>query len=314
MIKELRKVSILGLVGMAVFFSSVDEMKAQNEISREEVKREEIKKTTTKPVLVADKARPGVEPIAIDSILMQMGLEMEESLFPADELYNSWNTEYVKAYAGVSVPDSFPVNVAGFVMPVEGRVTSPFGPRRKRFHYGTDIKLQVGDTVYAAFEGKVRVKQYERRGYGYYLVLRHPNGLETVYGHLSDFLVEQDENVAAGQPIALGGNTGRSTGPHLHFEFRFLGNAINPTEIVDFDELCLKDDNYLFVKGESSKSSISNKYAARGDSKIKYHRIKTGDTLGTIARKHGVSVDKLCKLNKIKSSTTLRAGKAIRVS
>jgi murein DD-endopeptidase MepM/ murein hydrolase activator NlpD len=146
------------------------------------------------------------------------------------------------------------------------------------------------------------------------LVLRHPNGLETVYGHLSKFLTEQDENVKAGQPIALGGNTGRSTGSHLHFEFRFLGNPINPAEIIDFDEWAIKDDQYTFIKNKSDNSYGSSKYLANGNDKIRYHRIRSGDTLGTIARRYGTTVTNLCRLNNIKSSTTLRIGRSIRIS
>jgi murein DD-endopeptidase MepM/ murein hydrolase activator NlpD len=276
----------------------------------------------TKPVVVvnsnkkvADKVKMDNEHLVVDTMLMRIGLEAEEEMFPADELYDGeWDNEYVKAYSGVSVPDSYPIDVSEFVMPVEGKVTSNYGKRRRRFHYGTDIKLQTGDTVRAAFDGKVRVKKYEKRGYGYYMVLRHPNGLETIYGHLSQFLVEEGENVTAGQAIALGGNTGRSTGSHLHFEFRFLGHAINPGEIIDFEQFCTKDEIYIYEKGKSELPDASSKYAAKGKGKIKYYRIKKGDTLSSIARKTGVSVNRLCKLNKIKTATTLRVGRSIRLS
>ena len=128
-------------------------------------------------------------------------------------------------------------------MPCDGYVTSPYGYRRRfrRMHKGIDLKVQTGDTVYAAFNGKVRLTKYERRGYGYYVVIRHENELETVYGHLSKFLVEPDQYVKAGDPIALGGNTGRSFGSHLHFETRFMGYAINPSAIFDF---CKPDSAY----------------------------------------------------------------------
>ncbi|MDR2682673.1 MAG: peptidoglycan DD-metalloendopeptidase family protein [Dysgonamonadaceae bacterium] len=262
--------------------------------------------------LTADKVKTGLETAAVDSMMVQLET-LEEELYPADDIYDNWNTEYVKAYQNAVVPDSFRIDVSEFVMPVAGlqRITSPFGPRRRRFHYGTDLKVQTGDTIYAAFDGKVRVKNYERRGYGYYVVLRHPNGLETVYGHLSKFLVEQNENVKAGQPIALGGNTGRSTGSHLHFEFRFLGNAINPAEIIDFDEWAIKDDQYTFIK---NKSGASSKYLAGGSDQIRYHRIRSGDTLGAIARRYGTTVNKLCRLNNMKGSSILRVGRSIRVS
>jgi murein DD-endopeptidase MepM/ murein hydrolase activator NlpD len=214
------------------------------------------------------------------------------------------------------VPDSFRINVSEFIMPVEGRITSNFGHRRRRFHYGTDIKLQVGDTVRAAFDGKVRIQNFERRGYGNYVVVRHSNGLETVYGHLSQFLVKEDDTVKAGQAIALGGSTGRSTGPHLHFEFRFLGRAINPEEIIDFEHFTSKDDEYVYLKGQSElpTSKSSGKYAAKSKTKIRYYQIKKGDSLGIVARKTGISVDKLCKLNKIKTSTKLKIGSSIRLS
>jgi murein DD-endopeptidase MepM/ murein hydrolase activator NlpD len=275
----------------------------------------------TKPVvvvssdkIVADKVKMDNEQLVVDTMLMRIGLDAEEEMFPADDLYDGeWNNEYVKAYAGITVPDTYSIDVSEFVMPVEGKVTSKYGKRRRRFHYGTDIKLQTGDTVRAAFDGKVRIKKYEKRGYGYYLVLRHSNGLETVYGHLSRFLVEEGENIAAGQTIALGGNTGRSTGSHLHFEFRFLGQAINPGEIIDFEQFCTKDEIYVYEKGKSELADASSKYA-QGNGKIKYYRIKKGDTLGAIARKTGISVNQLCKLNKIKTSTALQVGRSIRLS
>lgn len=91
-------------------------------------------------------------------------------------------------------------------------------------HNGLDIKVYIGDTIRAAFSGKVRMVKYERRGYGKYVVIRHENGLETVYGHLSKQIVDENQYVEAGEPIGLGGNTGRSTGSHLHFE-RVLGTG-----------------------------------------------------------------------------------------
>lgn len=253
---------------------------------------------------------------------------------PAEELYGGiWNNRYVNSYRSIeNIPDTFNVNLADFTMPTMGHVTSNYGMRgrrRKRMHYGIDLKVQTGDTIYAAFDGKVRVKQYERRGYGYYLVLRHPNGLETVYGHLSRFLVEEDQVVKSGEPIGLGGNTGRSTGSHLHLEFRFLGNPINPTYIVDFDNKACHKDTYLVTAGSYNKSSkgvnvnllaatetrssstVKNKYAS-GD--VNYHRIKSGDTLGAIAKRYGTSVKRLCNLNSITTKTILRPGKSLRVS
>ena len=280
---------------------------------------EELTRINTDRKLVADKVNIKMETAAIDSIRMQYELDEEDAMTPADELYDGvWNNQYVKTYSNVIIPDTFQIDLSSFVMPVKGKITSPFGPRRHRFHYGTDIKLQIGDTVYAAFEGKVRVKQYERRGYGYYIVLRHPNGLETVYGHLSRFLVVEEESVEAGQPIALGGNTGRSTGSHLHFECRFVGQAINPASIVDFENFCTLDDSYVFYKSKINEiNTFDNKYTndnkyTKTDQSITYHRIRSGDSLSKIAQKYKVSVSQLCRLNCLKSTSILKIGKILR--
>jgi len=279
----------------------------------------EIRKINNDRKLVADKVNIKMETAVIDSIQMQYELDEEDDdMSPADDLYEGiWNNLCVKAYPDVTVPDSFRIDLTTFVMPVEGKITSPFGPRRRRFHYGTDIKLQVGDTVYAAFEGKVRVQQYERRGFGYFLVLRHPNGLETVYGHLSEFLVSEGESVEPGQPIALGGNTGRSTGPHLHFECRFLGRAIDPADIVDFNNFCTFDDSYVFQKYKTNEISTNNinyarqnKYTTPGA--VTYHRIRSGDTLSKIAQAHRVPISQLCRLNGLQRTSTLKVGRVLR--
>ena len=234
-------------------------------------------------------------------------LEARENLmFPADELYGEWTNEWVNPFRGkkVDMPDSCVIDCSTFVLPMDSmtRVTSKYGPRRRRMHKGIDLKVQIGDTIRAAFDGKVRIKNFERRGYGYYLVIRHPNGLETVYGHLSKFLVGVNDIVRAGDPIALGGNTGRSTGSHLHFETRFLGQAINPADIIDFENSIPHQDQYVFrnVKINGRKSNI---YTS-SNSQMVYHRVKSGDTLGKIARIYGTTVNELCRLNGLKSTSS----------
>ena len=242
-------------------------------------------------------------------------LEAKENLmFPADELYGEWTNQWVNPFRGkkVDYPDSCVIDCSTFVLPIDTmtRVTSKYEPRRRRMHRGIDIKVQIGDTIRAAFDGKVRIKNYERRGYGYYLVIRHPNGLETVYGHLSKFLVGLNDIVRAGEPIALGGNTGRSTGSHLHFETRFLGQAINPAEIIDFENSVPHQDQYVFrnVKINGRKSNI---YTSSNNQMV-YHRVKSGDTLGKIARIYGTTVSELCRLNGLRSTSILRIGQSIR--
>ena len=138
------------------------------------------------------------------------------------------------------------------------KITSPFGPRWRRMHNGLDLKVNIGDTIVAAFDGKVRIVKYERRGYGKYVVIRHDNGLETIYGHLSKQLVEENQLVKAGEVIGLGGNTGRSTGSHLHFETRFLGIAINPIYMFDFPKQDIVADTYTFRKTKGVRSAGSH--------------------------------------------------------
>jgi murein DD-endopeptidase MepM/ murein hydrolase activator NlpD len=311
MIRQVKKLSILGLLGISFSLISATDIQAQK-VTRTPTAQHPANSTHT---LTAGHVKPGFDKAAIDSMMIEIEMGMEDAEFPSDELYESWNTEYVKAYKGVEIPETYRIDVSDFVMPFEGKVTSPYGPRGRRMHYGTDFKLQVGDTIRAAFDGKVRVKRYERKGYGMYIVLRHSNGLETVYGHMSHFLVNQDQIVKAGEPIGLGGNTGRSTGSHLHFEFRFLGIPINTREILDLDEMAIRDDQYVFVKGKTDHSSSvgQSKYSSNSVDKIKYHRVRRGETLSAIARKHGTTAAKIAKLNNIKITTTLHVGKSLRI-
>ncbi|MBD5347191.1 MAG: M23 family metallopeptidase [Bacteroides sp.] len=175
-----------------------------------------------------------------------------------NEVYSEfWESQLVNPYAGAAIPDTKDLDVSGYVSPLEEvRITSPFGyrPRFRRMHKGIDLGLHVGDTVRAAFDGKVRICRYERKGYGYYVVIRHDNGMETVYGHLSKFIVKPDDRVRAGDPIALGGNTGRSTGPHLHFETRFMGLPINPADIIDMEKKTPINGIYAFNRESIDKA------------------------------------------------------------
>ena len=250
----------------------------------------------------------------VDSLALQKQIRAEQSEYPALSLYPNWNNQYVHAYGNAIIPDTYTIDLTGFHMPTPStKITSPFGPRWRRMHNGLDLKVNIGDTIVAAFDGKVRIVKYERRGYGKYVVIRHDNGLETVYGHLSKQLVEENQLVKAGEVIGLGGNTGRSTGSHLHFETRFLGIAINPIYMFDFPKQDSVADTYTFRRTQGSKRAGSHDTQV-ADGTIRYHKVKSGDTLSRIAKLRGVSVSTLCKLNRIKPTTTLRIGQVLRCS
>ena len=247
---------------------------------------------------------------------------------PASELYGeeSWGS-HVNPFAGMSVhiPDRQDIDLQEFVMPIATRqVTSNYGYRHSfgRMHYGTDLKLNYGDTIRAAFSGKVRVKSYEGGGYGNYVVIRHPNGLETVYGHMTRSIVREGTVVRAGDPIGLGGSTGRSTGPHLHFEARFMGVPIDPSDLFDFQAGVPRYDVFAFVKGayrtprSYAVANVVAKPKKSGESneeQFKTHRIKKGETLSEIASQYGVSVRKLSQMNGLRSRAKLSVGRTLRI-
>ena len=185
------------------------------------------------------------------------------------------------------------------------KVNSKFGMRRYRWHHGVDLDLERGEPVRAVADGIVRVARDDRYGYGHYVVLRHKNGLETLYGHFLKKIVRVGQEVKRGDIIGLGGSTGRSTGYHLHFEVRYKGVAVDPTQLYDFQKNQLKDANlditpqtFAYVKELRKK---------------RYHRIRSGDTLGRISRKYRTTIGTLCRLNSISRNKILRIGRMLRV-
>ena len=126
---------------------------------------------------------------SVDSVMLQQLIISEEEFDESGlDLYEDWDNMY--AHKETALPDSFRIDLRKFCMPTPSRVvTSNFGPRWRRQHKGLDIKVYIGDTIRAAFDGKVRMvkNQGYRKGYGKYVVIRHNNGLETIYGHLSDY-------------------------------------------------------------------------------------------------------------------------------
>lgn len=262
--------------------------------------------------LMARQADADMRLRAVDSVSLVRSFQRSQSENVSD-LYHTWKTERLFGYEGERLPMFYKIDLRDFTMPIKStQVTSNFGYRRRfrRKHYGLDVKLYTGDTVVAAFSGKVRVVDYDRGGYGYYVVIRHPNGLETLYGHLSKQLVEEDQIVASGEPIGLGGNTGRSTGAHLHFETRLLGDAIDPSLLFDFEAQDVTGDYYVYrnskgydladiIEGEDATvyASVDAGDEADAATEEQYYKVKSGDTLWSIAKAHGVALDDLLKLN-----------------
>lgn len=275
---------------------------------------------------------------AVDTIMLRNITMREELESPSADLYANWDNKY--AHRATELPETYKIDLRRFTMPTTSRViTSNFGSRWGRQHKGLDIKVYIGDTIRAAFSGKVRIVRYEAGGYGKYIVIRHNNGLETIYGHLSKQLVEENQEVRSGEVIGLGGNTGRSTGSHLHFETRLCGVALNPALMFDFRAQDVTGDYYAFnketydnestnatrLRGKqdfstyaSTKSSddyATNKRTTSGlTDQISYHKVKKGETLDRIAKKRGVTVEKICKLNHITKTMRLRPGQILRYS
>lgn len=197
--------------------------------------------------------------------------------------------------------------------------TSPFGPRWGRLHAGVDLDLETGYPVYAPFDGIVRVVNFNPGGYGKYMVLRHYNGLETLFGHLSKQGLEPGTLVKAGDEIGLGGNTGRSTGAHLHFETRYEGNPFNPNQVYNFTNFEPLSDHLLITAQTFNVKALSlrNEYGSAGE-KVKtrkkvWTKVRSGDSLYSIAQRAGISASKLAKLNGLKMSSTIRAGRRLRI-
>ena len=232
---------------------------------------------------------------------------------PAGDLYNDiWSSEKLNPYkvSVNSLPDSILIDCSDFTMPVStGRVSSKFGPRRYRYHYGIDIALPSGNDVVSSFAGKIRVVDYEPGGYGNYVVVRHDNGLETVYAHLSAVTCKVNDRIKAGDKLGLSGNTGRSTGPHLHFETRYIGNAFNPSSLINFDSKQVYAHNYTLTK---RKNFGYQQHKANTVQLAKYYKVRKGDNLSVIASRNGTTVNKLKKLNGFKSSK-VKYGQRIKI-
>jgi len=283
--------------------------------------------------LMARQANMDKQLKAVDSVSLQRSYHREMSQMVSN-LYSSWTHDHVNAYRHEQKPAYLKVDLRGFSMPTPSRiVTSNFGYRRSfgRNHYGLDIKVYTGDTICAAFTGKVRMVSYDAGGFGYYIVIRHPNGLETVYGHLSKQLVHEDEMVRAGEPIGLGGSTGHSTGSHLHFETRILGEAIDPSLMFNFPAQDVTADYFVYHNNKSfdvaendekgdgteemASANASEKVITQDIVNMErplYHKVKNGDTLYSIARESGISVKELCNLNGFSNRVRLRTGQILK--
>lgn len=238
-----------------------------------------------------------------------------------------WMTNSVHAYYDINIKD-LPEektlilcdSIHGWHLPGQGQVVSPYKMRRRHKHQGVDLGVEFGGPIYAAFDGIVRVALPTKYtgGYGNVVVLRHANGLETYYGHLTHYVVAAGDLVTAGEIIGYCGSTGRSTGPHLHFETRYLGQSFDPERIFDFKNGALRDTvftlkkHYFSIYSHEGQSDQESQIASEKvvPKRIAY-KVKKGDTLSSIAKKQGTTVAKLCKWNNISVKKKLQIGQTI---
>ena len=256
------------------------------------------------------------------------------------EVFNThWETTSVNPYQKPveKLPDAWSIwlvdSLSQFHCPYKGSIWpgGKYGPRKNRRHQGVDLPLTVGTPIYATFPGKVRVSRYSESGYGHYVVVRHENGLETFYAHLSEKNVAVGDWVNAGQVIGLGGSTGRSTGPHLHYEVRYQGFSFDPEWIIDFKKGTLRQRLFILKKKyfgvnhadpqnfedevpeEKKNEAAKPATTPTSSSGAVYHVIVSGDTLYALAVRNNTSVASICRLNNITENTVLQLGQKLRI-
>jgi murein DD-endopeptidase MepM/ murein hydrolase activator NlpD len=280
---------------------------------------------------------------ATDTVKTTLGSDLAHKLWdvndsltfiPAYDIYCKWDTSVIHHHSSdAALTDTITIVLEGerscYVHPYMGSVTSNFGYRRSRMHYGVDINLETGDSVVAAFDGKVRISKLNK-SYGNLVIVRHANGLETYYAHLSKLLVSPEQDVKAGEVIGLGGNTGHSYGSHLHFEVRYKGRPIDPNEMIDFsDKRLLADtfnitkknlDDLSVVKSSSSKSKYQKvpyaknyKPGTKAPAKNKYYTVRKGDTLYSIAKRYNTTPKNIAQKNGMSTKATLAVGKKLKI-
>ncbi len=343
-----RILSLFLLAGFSLSLGAQEESREADSL-RHSFGRQSLKSFTQRATPYADTLDTGNP--AVKVVLYNNGTYRyvkDPSLLAAQDVFSEcWDTRTVNPYKEEPevIPDRFSLWIVdtldSYVCPYVVKPRSLYGYRHGRRHQGIDLPYPTGTPVPSAFDGRVRISDYVG-GYGNLVVVRHANGLETFYGHLSKRNVEAGDWVSAGDIIGLGGSTGRSTGPHLHFETRYKGAAFDPSWLIDFetgtlrhrllrirswyfnpnqryvqsiddeDEIFRTDEEDRLLAEEQAKKDAAARAAAEAAA-MRYHTIRSGDTLSGIARKYHTSVNELCRLNGIKTTTVLQVGRRIRV-
>lgn len=274
--------------------------------------------------------------------------KVAQYLLETDTIFKErWKNEFLYVYERADIenmPDSIWISLKDssrnekFQLTWYGALISSYGNRYRSVHQGVDIHLKTGDTVVSAFDGIVRYAEFNRGGYGNCVVIRHLNGLETLYGHLSKISVGKNQFVKAGELVGLGGSTGRSYGPHLHFETRYKGHSFDPFVFIDADTKTLKSDSLLIIKDQLVKHKFISKDLGvtastdqksdsitiqqtrkvkksknKSTTKSKYHTVKQGENVSVIAKKYGITWVKLRQLNNLSANVVLQPGTKLRV-
>lgn len=278
---------------------------------------------------IPDTIKLKIDGSEMDSLLNTIEEIQEDSFKSLDEILykNIWNCTQIQ-YPTNTLPDkkdTITIELTGlldlpYVHPVRGAVISKFGPRHGRMHTGTDVRLNSGDTVRCAFDGRVRLaKRFS--GYGNLVLVRHSNGLETIYGHLKTIKVNVNDTVKAGDLIGLGGRTGRATCDHLHFETRLFGQAFDSNKYIDFETFTLRTDQIFYAnkRFEIERANLKMKPSVAdsqlmASGEVSKHTIRKGDNLSSIARKYHTSVKKICAANQITAQKTLKIGSTLKIN
>lgn len=333
--KKLIRLGLVLLLSGTSLFAGIDDKNKKKTSAKKKTATSKVTGKTTKAVV----AKPVIKKDDTTNVAAEDEIFMDSVdsllMFPSHDLYGSWDTSLIHPYLFDQhfTTDSTTIYLlddwsCGFSLPYRGVITSGYGWRRRRPHYGTDINLETGDTVVAAFDGRVRIAKFNKGGYGNVVIIRHNNGLETVYAHLSKLLVEPGTEVTSGTVIGLGGNTGRSYGSHLHFEMRYLGRALDTEDVVDYEKGEIKNSALVLYKEDFaakydlraihnhnvSKSHTTSKTAIASKSyKGKVVTVKNGDTLSAIAVRNHTTVASICKKNGIKATKVLQIGMRLKI-